>query len=91
METALGNTFIVNANPANDIARCDQHGPNDQRIRTLSGTIAHEITHVLIRRHVGLWAERRIPRWLKEGYCEVVGDDSAINEREGLALVENGF
>ncbi|MCP4256671.1 MAG: hypothetical protein GY774_03990 [Planctomycetes bacterium] len=86
----LGNTFIVNADPANDIARCDQHGPDDQRIRTLSGTIAHEITHALIRRHVGLWAARRIPYWLKEGYCDVVGDGSAINEREGLALVESG-
>lgn len=86
----LGNTFIVNADPANDIARCDQHGPDDQRIRTLSGTIAHEITHALIKHHVGLWAQRRIPHWLKEGYCEVVGDDSAIDEREGLSLVENG-
>jgi hypothetical protein len=86
----LGNTFIVNADPANDVARCDQHGPDDKRIRTLSGTIAHEITHALIKRHVGLLAQRRIPSWLKEGYCDVIGDGSAIDEREGLALVESG-
>jgi len=44
----------------------------------------------LIRRYVGLWVARRIPRWLCEGYCDVVDDDSAIDEREGLTLVESG-
>ncbi len=88
----LGHTFIVNGDPVNDIARCDQQGPDDRRIRTLSGTITHEITHFLIRRHVGgSRAEQRVPRWLREGYCEFVGDCSAIDEQEGLALVEDGF
>ena len=48
----LGHTFIVNADPVHDLAYCERQGPDDHRIRSLSGTIAHEITHALIRRHV---------------------------------------
>jgi hypothetical protein len=86
----LGHTFIVDADVAADRARCRREGPDDHRSRTLSGTIAHEITHYLMRRHFGWRAERRIPRWLAEGYCDVIAQDSAIPEQEGLALVQSG-
>jgi hypothetical protein len=85
----LGHTFVVSADPVHDLAFCERHGPDDHRIRSLSGTIAHEITHSLIRRCIGWRAEGRMPCWLKEGYCEVVADSSPIDERTGLAAVKN--
>jgi hypothetical protein len=85
----LGHTFIVSADPVRDLAFCERHGPDDHRVRHLSETIAHEIAHSLIRRHVGWRAEARMPSWLKEGYCEVVADSSPIDERRGLTAVKN--
>lgn len=86
----LGHTFIVDADPAADLARCRLRGPDDHRSRLLSVTIAHEITHCLVRRHFGWRAARRIPQWLVEGYCDVVAAGSAIDESVGLSLVKQG-
>jgi hypothetical protein len=62
-----GSTFIVQADIRNDLARCKRIGPTDNRLRTLSGSIAHEITHHLIRRKIGFWQElreqKRRPVW----------------------------
>ena len=35
--------------------------------------IAHEVTHTLEARAVGILAYRRVPDWVKEGYAEYVG------------------
>jgi hypothetical protein len=86
----LGHTFIVNADPVHDVAYCEHQDPEDHRARSLSGTIAHEITHSLIRHHVGWRAAGRMPSWVNEGYCEVVADSSALDERTGLSLVKSG-
>ena len=84
-----GHSFITSADVVNDIARCESIGPDDRRIRTLSETIAHEITHALIRNHVGWLADRQLPTWLKEGYCEFVADGSAIDHRTGLSMMKS--
>ena len=47
--------------------------------RSLSGTIAHETCHGLIRREVGLHADFTKPAWLREGYCDFVAKESAID------------
>ena len=86
-----GHTFITQADVARDIARCELIGPDDRRIRTLSETIVHEITHALIRNHVGLFADRHVPTWIKEGYCEYVGDGSAIDHRTGIRMLKSRF
>ncbi|MHC4710446.1 MAG: hypothetical protein ACYTA3_08485 [Planctomycetota bacterium] len=83
-----GATYITNANVAGDIAYCEKLGPNDTRVRTLSETIAHEITHDLIRDHLGLRRERKLPVWFKEGYCEVVAEGSAIDHELGLRVLK---
>ena len=85
---SIGHTFITNADVANDIARCELISPDDRRIRTLSETIAHEITHALTRNHVGWLAEHRLPTWITEGYCEFVADGSAIDHCTGLLLMK---
>ncbi len=87
----LGHSFITSADVVKDIARCELISPDDRRVRTLSETIAHEITHALLRNRVGWLADRRIPVWIKEGYCEYVADGSAIDHRTGLSLVTSEF
>ena len=42
-------------------------GPNDRRVRRLSGAIAHEVTHALIRNLLGLVGDWHLPPWVKEG------------------------
>jgi hypothetical protein len=86
---STGAIFITHADVANDVARCERISRDDRRVRTLSETIVHEITHGLIRRRVGWRAERRLPTWLKEGYCEYVADGSAIDHRVGLSLLKS--
>ena len=86
-----GHTFVTMADVANDIARCEMISPDDRRIRTLSETIAHEIAHALIRNHVGWFGDRRLPVWIKEGYCEFVAEGSAVDHRTAFAMMKDTF
>jgi len=54
--------------------------------RSLSGVIAHEVTHLLIRQKYGTLAASMMPRWKNEGYCEYVAGDSTIPLEEGIRL-----
>ncbi len=54
--------------------------------RTLSGVIAHERTHGLIRVRYGLFADVRYPAWLREGYCDVVAGDGSLTDEAAAAL-----
>lgn len=58
--------------------------------RTLTGVIAHERTHVLIRRHFGLFAERLHPEWVREGYCDYVAGGGTLSDAEAALLRSNG-
>lgn len=58
--------------------------------RTLSGLVAHERTHVLIRKRFGFFADRRYPAWVVEGYCDYVGGDSALSDEEAERLRATG-
>jgi hypothetical protein len=57
---------------------------SDLEHRTLSGTIAHEATHILIRRKYGLLKSLLFPRWKTEGYCEYVGGGSNLSHEVGM-------
>ena len=54
--------------------------------RSLSGVIAHEVTHLLIQRRYGTARSIMLPSWKKEGYCEYVAGDSTITLEEGIRL-----
>jgi hypothetical protein len=82
-----GSTFITNGDAQRDIAYCERGGHGDRRLRSLSDSIAHEITHAMIRDRVGIRHERRLPSWLKEGYCEYVAQGSSIDHELGLGLL----
>src|ERR1043166_1803229 len=54
--------------------------------RSLSGVIAHEVTHLFIRRRYGTLAASIMPVWKNEGYCEYIAGDSTISIEEGIRL-----
>jgi hypothetical protein len=58
--------------------------------RSLSGVIAHERTHGLIRHRFGLVADMRFPAWLREGYCDYVAGGGSLSDAEAKALEAQG-
>jgi hypothetical protein len=52
--------------------------------RTLAYLCAHELTHVIVRQHVGLIGRFRVPRWVFEGFADYVG----IENRQPFEPVE---
>jgi hypothetical protein len=82
-----GHIFVANADIAADQAIRDT--PINSR-RSLSGTIAHECTHRLIERRVGLLKSLTLPRWKKEGYCEVIAREGSLDPAHGAAMLKRG-
>jgi hypothetical protein len=58
--------------------------------RTLSGTIAHETTHILIARHFGALAAVMFPRWKQEGYADYVANESSLSDADAAKLTARG-
>ncbi|WP_375383202.1 hypothetical protein [uncultured Sphingomonas sp.] len=63
------------------------NGPGAANTRTLSGVIAHERTHGLIRARYGLVAERMMPMWLREGYPDYVARESSLSSESDVAAL----
>ena len=63
---------------------------SEHNTRSLSGVIAHEITHGLIRHRLGWWRGIRLPAWVAEGYCDYVARDSSFPADEGRRLLAEG-
>ena len=78
------NNVIVNKT---DVASDQVFIPRDKNnTRSLSGVIAHEITHLFIRQRYGTVKATMMPTWKNEGYCEYVAGSSTISFEEGLRL-----
>lgn len=58
--------------------------------RSLSGVIAHERTHIMVRRHLGLVAGVRLPRWISEGYADHVAGESRLTAAQATQLRAEG-
>ena len=54
--------------------------------RSLTGTLAHEMTHGAIRDHFGTFADFRYPAWLREGYCDYVSGGGSLTDAEAAML-----
>lgn len=81
------NVFIARAD-----VTCDQafrQGTTNTR-RSLSGLIAHELTHQMIARRIGIIRERLLPSWKAEGYCEMIANNCPFDALSGLELIRNG-
>jgi hypothetical protein len=58
--------------------------------RSLSGTLVHETCHGMLRRHFGVWVDWTKPKWLREGYCDHVAQESSLTKPEAARLKANG-
>jgi hypothetical protein len=60
--------------------RSDVAGDATSSVRSLSGTIAHERTHIMVRRHLGLIDGLRLPTWISEGYADHVAGEPDVGD-----------
>lgn len=79
----IDNVIVNKSNVASDLVFVNR-AKNDSR--SLSGVIAHEITHLFLRKRYGTIGASLMPRWKNEGYCEYVAGDSTITFDEGIRL-----
>jgi hypothetical protein len=55
--------------------------------RSLSGVVAHEATHLFIRKKFGTARVMfSIPTWKNEGYCEYIAVDTTISFEDGMEM-----
>jgi len=76
------NVFINKADAAKDLV-FRRAPPNE---RSLSGVIAHEITHLWMRKRFGYWRNIAMPAWKKEGYAEYVAGGSTLDYETGRRM-----
>jgi hypothetical protein len=58
--------------------------------RDLSGVIAHERTHVLIRHRFGFLGHRLYPTWVVEGYCDHVSGSGSLSDETAARFIAEG-
>lgn len=85
---AVSETIVVNRS---DVTRdLVWNGAAVAGRRSLSGVLAHERAHGMIRAHYGILADARLPGWLREGYCDHVAGGGTLNDAEAARLVAQG-
>ena len=77
------NIFINRADVQNDLVFRRAATYNS---RSLSGVMAHEATHLLIRQKFGYLKNVTMPAWKKEGYAEYVAGGSALDQATGVKM-----
>ncbi|MCK5051866.1 MAG: hypothetical protein KAS53_09095 [Candidatus Cloacimonetes bacterium] len=83
----INNIFISKTDIENNLV---QRNADEDNERSLSSVITHEATHKLIEKEIGIKANRRLEIWKKEGYCEYVSVESALNLKAGIKKVYKG-
>jgi hypothetical protein len=82
------DAIIVNAS---DVAADRvENGAPVGGVRSLSGVIAHETTHLLVARHIGEWNAFMLPGWKSEGYADYVARESSLRDSDYARLRANG-
>ncbi len=79
----INNIFVNKSDVGTDLVFLNR--PQNNR-RSLSGVMAHEVTHLFIRKRIGTLRASLLPVWKNEGYCEYVAGDSTITFAEGVRL-----
>ena len=79
----LDHVFINAHDLANDLVFRDAAENN---VRSLSGVIAHEVSHLLVRRKFGYLRNLALPAWKKEGYAEYVAGGSTLPYETGVKM-----
>lgn len=79
----VNNVFINKSDLGKDLVYRDAPSNNS---RGLSGVVAHEITHLLIRKRYGYLRNLTMPTWKKEGYAEYVAGGSTLSYEAGVQM-----
>ncbi|MEZ5344782.1 MAG: hypothetical protein R2681_04410 [Pyrinomonadaceae bacterium] len=79
----VGNVRINKTDIEKDLVIRNTEKPDR---RSLSGVIAHEVTHNQISKKYGLVKYMRIPRWKDEGYAEYIAGETTLSFEEGVKL-----
>src|SRR6266851_5964903 len=61
----------------------------DGRTAPIATILAHEMTHTLSQRRLGIIRSWRTPSWKKEGYAEYIGDPRTESLTEDLRILDN--
>ena len=77
------NVFINDADVSRDLVF--REAPTNNQ-RSLSGVVAHEVTHLLIKKKFGYVKNVMMPAWKKEGYCEYIAGGSTLDHDTGVRL-----
>jgi hypothetical protein len=77
------NILINKADTARDLVFRSAPAHNE---RSLSGVIAHEITHLWMRKRFGYWRNMVMPAWKKEGYAEYVAGGATLDYETGRRM-----
>ena len=78
----VGNIRVNKSDIGGDLVFRNTDADNQ---RSLSGVIAHEVTHNLIRKRFGLVNSFiKLPNWKDEGYCEYVAGETTLSFEEGV-------
>ena len=82
------DAIIVNAS---DVAADRvENGAPVGGVRSLSGTIAHETSHILVADRLGEWRALMLPSWKSEGYADYVARESSLGDADYARLRSNG-
>ncbi|HTG93140.1 MAG TPA: hypothetical protein VL866_11165, partial [Pyrinomonadaceae bacterium] len=77
------NIFMNKSDIAQDLVFRNSSANNS---RSFSGVIAHETTHLLIRKRFGYWRNLTMPTWKKEGYAEYVAGGATLSYEAGVKM-----
>ena len=83
----FSNIIIANANLDANIVTAFRDKHNE---RSFTSVITHEIGHEMIKDEFGLVSAYRAPKWLNEGYCEYISDESSFPESQGIEMITQG-
>lgn len=84
----LSRNIVVNRSSLTRDEVRNGAGPGGRR--SLTSTIAHETTHLLINRHYGLIGALRLTSRNVEGYCDHVAQESSLSAQEVAQLRRSG-
>jgi len=75
------NVFVNKSDVTKDLVF---RNVREYRERSLSGVIAHEVTHLLVREKFGYLKNLTIPAWKQEGYSEYVAGGTLLDLETGV-------
>ena len=83
----LNTIHLGRSDAAADVSWADG---SPRATRPLSAVLTHECVHQVVRRRLGLVRSRLLPRWIDEGYAEVIAGGATLPIDEAAAMVVEG-